>query len=266
MEFTRLSLVSQLDCFQAEVEQFNRDIHSLILGTLDAAMKFLSGELQQEVAKLQADIAHTADGSRDYLRERIDYCRWHYSQQEKFVRNMAVVSLASRLTHALQQMAKFAEPFNPRKKNYGDRSNSEFQRLWIEYTDRFGFDLVSNADMIAFVEPMRAVRNQIVHDAGKANPFKAVGDSELSAAWDDMLDLSFSEQYPEFVEGEGWNAEVRVTKRQLDSMIKDAIALVRWCAQELRQLELAHAVRDDEDNPGRVPLEFYDPEAPLATE
>jgi hypothetical protein len=80
--------------------------------------------------------------------------------QERFLRNMALVALASRLTHALRNMTKSAESFSPRAKRYEKMTHlSEFNRLWLEYGERFGIDFTVHADRIAFVEPMREVRN-----------------------------------------------------------------------------------------------------------
>jgi hypothetical protein len=68
-------------------------------------------------------------------------------------------------------MARSAETFSSRKKRHGGTDKSEFQRLWAEYSERFGMNF--DADLIAFTEHMRAVRHQIVHDGGQANPFKS---------------------------------------------------------------------------------------------
>ncbi|MFI5089636.1 MAG: hypothetical protein ACHP7P_06220 [Terriglobales bacterium] len=166
---------------------------------------------------------------------------------------MAVVALASRLTHALRQMARSAETFSPRKNGrYGGSGKSEFQRLWAEYSERFGMDFDANAGLIAFVEPMTAARNQIVHEGGQANPFKSLDALDLDADFDDMLDLSFSKKYSQFVQGESFGAEVSISEEQLEAMIKSSVQLVKWCAHELRMQELASAIKDDDANPGRI--------------
>jgi len=168
------------------------------------------------------------------------------------VRNMAVVALASRLTYALREMARPVETFSSRKKRHGGTDKSEFQRLWAEYSERFGMNF--DADLIAFIEPMRAVHNQIVHDGGQANPFKSQVELGLDSDFDDMLDLSFSKQYPQFVQGESSSAEVTVSEEQLEEMIKGSVELVKWSAQELRMRKLTDAVKDDDANPGRIEL------------
>ncbi len=87
------------------------------------------------------------------------------SDQERFLRNMALVALTSRLSHTIREMAKHAELFSKRKKG-GYPGRSEFQRLWSEYSQRFGIDVVNH---IACVKSMADVRNQIVHAGGNAN-------------------------------------------------------------------------------------------------
>jgi hypothetical protein len=87
--------------------------------------------------------------------------------QERFLRNLALVALASRLVHTLKKMARLAEHICPSTHDYEGRS--EFLRLWAEYGARFSIDFSAHADKIAFVEPMVRVRNQIVHEGGEAN-------------------------------------------------------------------------------------------------
>ena len=153
--------------------------------------------------------------------------------RERFLRNMALVALASRLTIALGKLAKAANHFNPRRKRYGAGSDSEFERLWKEYTERFSIDFMANAQRIAFVDTMREVRNHIVHEGSEANPIKAGTFESLDLGEDAFLDKSFSETYPEFVSGTGMFAEVEVKEIHLHEMIRSSIALVesrpaRW--------------------------------------
>jgi hypothetical protein len=159
-------------------------------------------------------------------------------RQEQFLRNIALVALASRLTHALRNMARSSETFNKRKKNYGGKG-SEFDQLWREYTNRFGIDFEANADRIAFVETMRKVRNKIVHAGAEANTFKPLDESDLNGGDAGYLDMEFSEEYPEYVSGTGVGAEVNVSEKQLEEHIKASLDLVGWLAGELRTRELA---------------------------
>ena len=217
-QFSRLSLVQQFDSFRVESENFERDVHLLILGTLHAAKTYLSEELAAELAKIEKTLDKTRGGHQEYLADRHAELHWYYCDQERFVRNMAVVALASRLTHALREMARSAETFSPRKKKYGGGDKQQFQRLSIEYAERFGIDFSSNTDLIDFIEPMREVRNQIVHDGGQANPFKPLDVCSLDMSIDDMVDREFSTKYPQFVSGEGPNAEVNVSQERLEFM------------------------------------------------
>ena len=92
-------------------------------------------------------------------------------------------------------------------------------------------DSAFDADLIALIAPMRAVRNQIIHDGGQANPFKSQVELGLDSDFDDMLDLSFSKQYPKFVQGESSSAEVTASEEQLEEVITGSVELVKWSAQ-----------------------------------
>jgi hypothetical protein len=133
-------------------------------------------------------------------------------------------------------MTKSAESFAPRKKGgYGHKGMSEYKRLWLEYTERFGIDFDANAERIAFVEAMREVRNQIVHDGAEAHTFKFNEDIDWSAGVLAFMDYSFAEKYPEYVSV----GEVSVSEEQLNDFVKKAVSLVEWLAKELRARELA---------------------------
>lgn len=148
---------------------------------------------------------------------------------------MALVALSSRLTHALRNMTKSAELFSPRKTRYGNKSMGEYRCLWLEYAERFGIDFNSNANRIEFVETMRVVRNQIVHDGAEANTFKFNDQINWENGVLDFLDCSFSEKYPEYVSGN----DVSVSQEKLDEAIKSSVELVGWLAEELRKRELS---------------------------
>jgi hypothetical protein len=80
---------------------------------------------------------------------------------------------------------------------------------------------------------MQKARNRIVHNDAEANRWNSSTIESLQRGEEPILDTSFSEAYPEFVTGEGWDAEVVVSQEQLDSMCDAAVALVRWIATEL---------------------------------
>jgi hypothetical protein len=201
--------------------------------------------------------------SSELLTDDLAELNWFLHDQKRFLLNMAVVGLASRLTHTLRQMARAAETFSPRKKNYGSdgKDSSEFGRLWVEFRERFDIDVKADPKRVAFIQPLREVRNQIVHDGGVANPYKFKQDTQ-AARFDQeregmpfdlnqMLDLKFSTAFPDFVDGEGSDAEVAVSQEQLESMVKDSLELAKWCAEQIRARELACAKDDDDANPGR---------------
>jgi hypothetical protein len=259
MEFSRLSLASQSDRFHFEYSTFEREVYILILGTLDAANARLESEFEEDKAKITAGLCESAVNLSERLTDDLAELHWFFHDQRRFLLNMALVGLSSRLTHSLRQLARLAESFSARKKKYGGKDKSEFELLWIEYKERFDFDIEPNR--IAFIEPLRAVRNQIVHDGGVANPYlfrqdiqEGRTDNELEGIPFDtnkMLDLKFSSAFPDFVTGEGVDAEVAVSQEQLQFMIKSSLELVKWCAERIRKKELAFAKADDDAHPGR---------------
>jgi hypothetical protein len=80
---------------------------------------------------------------------------------------------------------------------------------------------------------MVRARNQIVHEGAEANIWNDTTLESLRQGQKPTLDTTFSQDYPQFVDGEGWDAEVVVSQEQLDLMCDDSIALVRWLAKEL---------------------------------
>ena len=153
-----------MDFYAEEYSQFQWDVHILIGGTLQASIRYPDTEAKAELAKLEVVMEKQLDVEyhEHLVGEHIDVLATN-DNQERFVRNMALVALVSRLTHALRSMARSAELFSPRKKRYGNKSMREFGQLWLEYTERFGIDFNANVDRVAFVETIREVRNQIVH-------------------------------------------------------------------------------------------------------
>lgn len=231
--------LSNMDFYRAEYVQFQRDVHLLIEGTLDASTRYLQAEAKAELAKIDKAMQESLDDEYyRHLEDEHGVVEARNSSQEQFLRNMALVALASRLTHALRKMARSAQSFSDRKKRYGGEG-SEFDQLWREYTNRFGIDFKTNADRIAFVETMREVRNRIVHAGAEANTLKPLNESDLNSGDAGHLDMGFSKKYPEYVSGTGFDAEVSVSEKQLEEHIKASVDLVGWLAGELRTRELA---------------------------
>jgi len=233
------SVLFDFDSYDDEYQQFQRDVYLLIEGTLNASKKFLDKECETELAKIKAAMDKIDDPDHHfYIQEKYGDVLLTNISQERFLRNMALVALSSRLTHALRSMSKSAESFSPRTKKYEKLSGSEYRRLWREYGERFGIDFVANADRIAFVEPMREVRNQIVHDGAEAQTFKYQDRIDRSDGVLAFIDNSFAEKYPDYVSEDG--NEVNVSEPQLKNAIDASVSLVKWLASELRTRELAH--------------------------
>src|SRR5271157_5773413 len=187
--------LSKMDFYRHEYDQFQWDVHILIEGTLDASIRYLGTQTKTELAKLEAVMQNALDDEfHQHLVDEHGVVQARNSNQEQFLRNMALVALTSRLTHALRKMARSAESFSERKKRYGGEG-SEFDQLWREYTDRFGIDFKANAGRIAFVETLREVRNQIVHEGAEANTVKPLHKMDLNSGDAGYLDMWFSEKY-----------------------------------------------------------------------
>ena len=107
-------------------------------------------------------------------------------------------------------------------------------RLWMEYTERFGIDFTAKRHASHSVEPMREVRNQIVHDGAEAQTYKFQEDIDWNNGVLAFMDDSFSKKYPQYVS----DGDVAVTEEQLTEAVKAAISLVGWLAKELRAQEL----------------------------
>jgi hypothetical protein len=236
-------IIRSVDFYHDEYDQFQRDVYLLIEGTLNASKNFLDKECETELAKIKAAMDKTDDPDHHfYIQEEYGDVLMTNISQERFLRNMALVALASRLTHALRNMSKSAESFSPRKKEHKKRYKkthlSEFQRLWLEYGERLGIDFVAHKDRIAFVDVMNDVRNQIVHEGAEAQTFKFLYEFDANDPNPQYMDTSFAKEYPEYVSEDG--SEVNVSEQQLKDTIDASVRLVEWLASELRTRELAH--------------------------
>lgn len=132
------------------------DVHVLIRDALDAALEHLSPKADADLASIEHLMKTVTDD--DYHEHLVDEhvgVMSQYGDQERFLRNIALVALASRLAHTLLKMARTSEFLKPREGPYGERGDSEFDRLWKEYAERFGLDFDTNAARIAFTEPRR---------------------------------------------------------------------------------------------------------------
>ncbi|HEV7511207.1 MAG TPA: hypothetical protein VGO27_05885 [Candidatus Acidoferrum sp.] len=115
------------DSFKAEYDQF-RDVHMLIEGTLDASTRFLDTETKTELAKIEQWLKTPESIYNEYrdhwVDEHTDLLATN-DGQELFLRSLAFVALASRLTHSLNKMARYAERFSERKSRYGGKERMD---------------------------------------------------------------------------------------------------------------------------------------------
>lgn len=235
--------LSKMNFYQYEYDRFLWDVHTLIEGTLEASVRYLDAEATARQTKLEQWMGRPiTDEHYEYLADERLGVLAENDDQERFLRNMALVALASRLTHTLNSMARHAEIFSPRnKEGYGNPKMSEFEQLWIEYTDRFNIDFKVNKDRLKFVETMRQVRNRIVHCGAKANAFKPLDESDTNSGEAGYVNTRFSKKYSQYVDGQGIGAEVNVRKEQLDWHIQSSVNLVGWLAGELWKKQVASA-------------------------
>ena len=246
-------MLKNMDFFHDEFRRFEDDVNGLILGTMDAAIAHLDGQIDPVLAELKSR-ENQDDVDRDRLGEHYSYLLSEYEGQTAFLRNSTLVSLASQLTHSLHKMASFgpldlddskADRSSSSECDCGcdhkkgckcqHRRKSEYERLGIEYKKRFEIDFLAHKERIKFIEPMRMARNRIVHEGGYANT--------LDPDKPDYLDTSFSRRFREYVPGEGYleyGAQVVVSDELLRRNAESAIALVRWVAEELRKRQLAN--------------------------
>jgi hypothetical protein len=215
----------------------------LIENTRRASILHLGDKTETDLSQIKAAIEQSrdADYQEHLVDEHVDVLETN-RRQEQFLRNIALVALSSRLTHALRNMTKSAESFAPRTKRYQKMTHlSEYERLWLECTERFGIDFAVNADRIAFVETMRELRNQIVHEGAEAHTYKFQDEIDWSDGVTAFLDYSFSEKNPQYVSG----GSVSVGEEQLNDAVKASMGLVEWLAKELRARELAFIKQKD---------------------
>jgi hypothetical protein len=224
--------MQHIDIYSDEAASFEADVNLLIRNTLHAALAHLASTADAELAATKEALDKSADYEfQEHLVDtHVDILATGLSQ-ERFLRGVALVALASRLLHTLKKMARLAEHFCPSTHDY--KGKSEFLRLWAEYGARFSIDFKAHANKIAFVEAMVRVRNQIVHEGGEANTWNNATLENLRRGQEPALDTTFSKAYPQFVNGEGWDAEVVVSQEQLDLMCDASVALVRCLAKEL---------------------------------
>lgn len=217
----------------------------MILDTLRAATTRLNEEASKQDAELKEHLEKAKGIAAQQLVEEQAHLWIGIIQKERFLRNQALVSLMSRLTHSLLRMARAAELWTGSKsqKQSGaneasnNGGNDEFKKIWKDYRERCDLDL--GPKYIAFVDRYRRARNRIVHNGGEANPYLPFDEVDIEAGSAGWVDESFSKNYAEFVHGEGYNAEIDITDELLERCIQRSIELVRHVATQLRQKELA---------------------------
>jgi hypothetical protein len=125
------------DPYHSKFEDFERDVHILVLGTPHAAITTLKTECQQEEDKLEPHKASNDPKIQERLHDELERAWMYFGDQERFIRNMALVGLLSLLIQTLKEMARAADVFVKRNKSsYRKNGDSEFVEIWREYTRR----------------------------------------------------------------------------------------------------------------------------------
>jgi hypothetical protein len=127
----------------------------------------------------------------------------------------------------------------------------------VQYRERFNISFDSR--YIQFTEPLRNVRNKIVHNGGEANERLSFEQIDFLAGDNGHFDQSFSKKYRKFAVGTGALAEVSISEDQLRTAIDKAVRLVKYAATQLYVLELAAEKRQKEEQKGSSPSFPVDP-------
>ena len=171
--FDGLSWIFEFDGYGAEAESFVEDVHVLILHTLHASREYLNDEAAKKQVQIERSSEKATGEYADMLAQDHADAGIEVAQQERFLRNQALVSLLSRLTHALLKMARQADHWsNSRSQSSAgieEGGSDEFKKIWREYRERF--DINFSAKYIGFVDRYRRARNRIVHYGGEANSY-----------------------------------------------------------------------------------------------
>jgi hypothetical protein len=211
---------------------FERDLHVVILGTLEAGNSHVERQYKKESRSLKVKLKQAEGHYQEWLESSCAELSEEKWDQQRFFRNMATVAIATRLIQALRKLLGTAERFKARKP-CRDKSKSEILRLWTELGDCYGIDISGNAERIAFATSLNDVRNQIVHDGGNANSSLPFAQCNPEGGDAGLLDLRFSTKYPQYVEGSESSAEVNVSMKQVQQFGDDSLKLLNWVADEL---------------------------------
>lgn len=125
-------MLLEWDILGDEFRQFEWDLNVLIKWTLDGGRKRLSDRVDSELAKLD-EYRKLPNADQEHLTsEWVDILEMH-NEQDIFLRNAALVSLATLLNVTIRRMLRQAD-FKPR--NDGRYlGKHEFARFWTEFKD-----------------------------------------------------------------------------------------------------------------------------------
>ena len=225
------------DTFQVHSAYFRDDVESLVLSPVQAALARLDREALKAMSGIAPANQELSEEDREMFSEKKSEIEERAEDQKRFQRNMALVALLARLTYTLKRLSQLGEQITPRKKgSYRAKGarDSEFMELFREYRERFQIDLIGeDSGRATFLEPLRRARNKIVHEGGRANPFKHSSEVNLVLGDEGFLDMSFSKEVPQLVEGGGSAAQVNISEKQLHIAAASCFELVEWVAAKM---------------------------------
>lgn len=138
-----------VEIYPLEADSFEADVRVLIQNTLRAALGQLAGAAQTELTAIETALKKATDeeAQEHLVDEHVDVLAQALSQ-ERFLRNMALVALASRLTHVLRKMARTAEHFQGQEEALRKRQRQRVRRamegIHRSFLDRFQYERFSH--------------------------------------------------------------------------------------------------------------------------
>jgi hypothetical protein len=230
-----------MNFFSMEADHFERDVHVIILGTLEAGTTYLTGQ-SEETDKEIDDYLKTAKGEAAEHAVEMQVDSWsRLSEQVDFLRNMALVALLSRLTHALRQVCRQGDiyaPLNP--KGYGNPRDDEFKKIWAEFRERFGIEFAEES--VTLIDALRRARNMVVHNGAKAKAALPMDKVDFSTS--EFYDTKFITNYPQFVDKLD---RVVISDKQLNEAVGKSVELVKYAAERLRGGQIEAAKKEQEE-------------------
>jgi len=129
-----------IDFFRFEHQKFERDVHIVVLDLLEAGIKQLDRVFKRTPERFDLRLKGATQEQEDWIIDDFIDIRADHEDQQRFLRNIAIVVLLSRLRHVLLQFARHGDEIAARSDS-GHPGENEFQQLWAEFRLRFGIQV-----------------------------------------------------------------------------------------------------------------------------